>query len=144
MKTRHFIKQLDRNLIETAIRDAERRTSGEIRVLIHHKPVEDVVAFAQREFLRLGMQKTRERNAVLIVVAPLSQKFGVIGDEAVHQKCGETFWQELAGAMAGHFKQGNFTAGLRHGIEHAGALLAEHFPRRSGDKNELPDQIIEQ
>ena len=144
MKHRHFINQLDRKLIESAIHAAELKTSGEIRVLIHHKPVEDAVAFAQGEFFRLGMQKTRYRNAVLIFVAPVSQKFAVIGDEAVHAKCGDTFWQELAVAMTGHFKQGDFTAGLRHGIERSGTLLAEHFPRQSGDANELPDKVVEQ
>ncbi len=144
MKTRHFIKQLDRKHIEAAIRDAELKTSGEIRVMIHHKPIEDAVAFAQREFIRLGMQKTPERNAVLILVAPVSQKFAVIGDEAVHQKCGNAFWQELAAVMTGHFKQGGFTAGLLHGIERAGALLAMHFPRQPGDLNEQSNQVIEQ
>lgn len=144
MKTRHFIKQVDRQLIEAAIRDAELKTSGEIRVIIHHKPVEDAVAFAQLEFVRLGMQKTRHRNAVLILVAPVSQKFAVIGDEAVHRKCGAAFWPELAATMTGHFKQGEFAAGLRHGIERAGALLAEHFPRQPGDLNEQSNQIIEQ
>lgn len=144
MKTRHFIKQIDRRLIEQAIADAENRTSGEIRVIVHHKPVEDAVASAQAEFLRRGMQKTAQRNAVLIFVAPVSQKFAVIGDQAVHEKCGDSFWQELAAAMTGHFKAGGFTAGLRHGVERAGTLLAEHFPRRPDDVDELPNKVIEE
>jgi len=144
MKTRHFIKQIDRRLVEAAIQEAESRTSGEIRVLVHHQPVEDAMAAAQQEFLRLGMQKTAQRNAVLILVAPVSQKFAVIGDTGVHEKCGDAFWQELAAAMTGHFKQGQFTAGLQHGIARAGALLAEHFPRRPDDVDELPNQVIEQ
>ncbi len=144
MKHRHFISQLDRKVVEATIQEAERQTSGEIRVLIHHKPVEDAVAAAQAEFLRLGMQKTRERNAVLILVAPVSQKFAVIGDSAVHAKCGDAFWTELAATMTGHFKQGEFAAGLRHGITRAGALLAEHFPRRPDDTDELSNRVIEQ
>lgn len=144
MKTRHFIKQLDRKLIEAAIQEAEHQTSGEIRVLVHHKPVEDAVAAAQAEFLRLGMQKTAQRNAVLILVAPVSQKFAIIGDTAVHEKCGDAFWQELAAIMTGHFKQGEFTAGLQHGIARAGALLAEYFPHRPDDADELPNAVIEQ
>jgi uncharacterized membrane protein len=144
MKTRHLIKQLDRQLVEAGIRSAEQATSGEIRVIVHHKPVEDAVAAASAAFLRLGMDKTRERNAVLIFVAPESQKFAVIGDEAVHQKCGDIFWQELAAAMTGHFKQARFTDGLRLGISRAGALLAEHFPRQAGDVDELPNEVIEE
>ena len=88
------------------------------------------------------MQKTRHRNAVLIFVAPVSQTFAVIGDEAVHRKCGDAFWQQLAAAMTEHFKQGEFTAGLVHGIERAGVLLAAEFPRQPDDHNELPDGMI--
>jgi uncharacterized membrane protein len=144
MKTRHFIRQLDRRSIEAAIRDAESRTSGEIRVLIYHKDTEDAVALAQREFIRHGLQKTAQRNAVLILVAPEAQKFAVIGDRAVHEKCGAAFWEKLAATMAGTFRAGDFTAGLRQGIALAGQLLAGHFPRRPGDANELPDRVIEE
>jgi uncharacterized membrane protein len=144
MKTRHFIRQLNRRSIEAAIRDAESRTSGEIRVLIYHKNTEDAVALAQREFIRHGMQKTAQRNAVLFLVAPAAQKFAVIGDQAVHEKCGAACWEELAAAVSGAFRQGDFTAGLVQGITRAGALLAAHFPRRPGDANELPDRVIEE
>ena len=98
---------------------------------------------AQKEFFRLGMQRTTLRNAVLIYVAPESQTFAVIGDEAVHAKCGDAFWSEIAAAMTDHFKAGRFTAGLEHGIARAGALLATHFPRQPGDTNELPDTVVE-
>ena len=143
MKPRHFIARLDRQLIETAIHQAERQTSGEIRVVIHRKPVADAVAAARHEFVRLGMQKTRHRNAVLLFVAPASQTFAIIGDEGVHRKCGDPFWRELAEAMTVPFKQGDFTAGLLAGIGRAGALLATHFPRLPDDRNELPDQVVE-
>jgi uncharacterized membrane protein len=144
MKHRQFVAQLDRKVIETAIRAAESRTSGEICVIIHHEPVVDAVAVARGEFIRRGMQKTLERNAVLILVAPASQNFAVIGDEAVHQKCGEEFWPEMVAAMSGLFKQGRFTEGLVQGIERAGTLLAKHFPHRPDDQNELPDRVVMQ
>jgi len=144
MKTRHFLAKLDRQRIESAIADAELKTSGEIRVMIHHKPVGDAVAFAQREFVGRGMQNTKERNAVLIFVAPVSQKFALVGDEGVHRQCGDAFWRELASAMQNHFRGGDYTAALLEGIARAGELLARHFPRQPDDKNELPDKVIEQ
>jgi uncharacterized membrane protein len=144
MKTRHFIKQLDRKAIEAAIQEAERKTSGEICVLIHHKPVENAVAAAQAEFTRLGMQKTRHRNAVLLFIAPASQAFALIGDQGVHAKCGDTFWGEVASVMQKYFRDGDYTAALLAGINRAGALLAEHFPPPSNNADELPNQVIEQ
>jgi uncharacterized membrane protein len=143
MKTELFIQQLDHARIEAAIAAAEAKTSGEIRVAVHRRKIDDTVAFAQAEFLRLGMQKTRERNAVLLFVAPLSQAFAIIGDEGVHQKCGAAFWDELAAAMQANFRAGDYTGALLQGIARAGALLAEHFPRQPDDTDELPDQVVE-
>jgi uncharacterized membrane protein len=127
--------------IAAAIRDAELRTSGEIRVFVSRHPVPEPVAAAEAEFARLGMTQTRERNGVLIFVAPKSQTFAVIGDSGIHEKCGESFWQELALAMAGEFRESRFTEGIRLGVQRAGELLGRHFPRRPDDRNELPDTI---
>jgi len=143
MKPAHFLKQLEHDRIVAGIADAEKKTSGEIRVLVSHREVDDPVAAAQKAFLRLKMQHTPHRNAVLIFVAPRSRRFAVIGDQAVHEKCGEAFWSELTAAMTGHFKSGHFTDGLLHGIARAGELLAAHFPRDPNGKNHLPDTVIE-
>ena len=141
MREKDFLKQLRHDDIVAAIRDAEHRTSGEIRVFISHKPIEDPVASAQSAFQHLGMEKTREHNAVLIFVAPRTHKFAVIGDDGVHAKCGDGFWQELAKAMTDHFRKSEFTPGIVLGVKRAGELLAQHFPRRSDDRNELPDRV---
>jgi uncharacterized membrane protein len=148
VKTRHFLNQLEHDRIVSAIAEAEKKTSGQIRVLVSHREVEDPVAAAGKEFHRLGLHRTPQRNAVLIFVAPRSQRFAVIGDQAVHEKCGDAFWTDLTTAMSGHFKQGNFTEGLLHGIARAGELLAAHFPRdptqgRPGDQNKPADTVIE-
>jgi uncharacterized membrane protein len=141
MKT--FVERLDAKRIEHAISAAERLTSGEFRVVIHHRTVTDPVAAAREEFARLEMHKTRERNAVLILVAPESRKFAILGDEAIHAKCGQPFWDEVTAAMTGYFREGKFTDGLVHAIDRAGGLLAKHFPRQPDDKNELPDTVID-
>jgi uncharacterized membrane protein len=143
MRHRKFVSQLAHERIHAAIQDAEQKTSGEIRVMVSHKAAPNPVATAQDAFRRLGMQATKHRNAVLIFVAPRSRTFAVIGDEAVHAKCGDAFWRDLTTAMTGHFKRGEFTDGLLHGINRAGELLAAHFPHGPDDRNELPDDVIE-
>ena len=130
MHPKHFSKHVQHDKIVAAIRDAERKTTGEIRVSISHKHIDDPVAAAQAEFLRLGMNKSSERNGVLIFVAPRSRKFAVIGDEAVHAKCGDEFWRNLVDAMSGYFRKSEFTPGIIHGVQKAGVLLAEHFPHQ--------------
>jgi uncharacterized membrane protein len=129
MHPKEFKKHLHHDNLVAAIRDAEQKTTGQIRVLISQKHIETPVAEAQREFLRLGMDKSPQRNGVLIFVAPRAHKFAVIGDKAVHEKCGDEFWQKLAAAMTDYFRKSEFTEGIIHGVKKAGELLAEHFPK---------------
>lgn len=138
---KNFIGQLKHDDIVAAIKNAEQKTSGEIRVFISHKNVDDPVVAAQSQFERLGMTKTRQRNGVLIFFAPRARKFAIIGDTAVHQLCGEIFWQTLAIELTEQCKKSAFTAGIIHTIQKAGELLAAHFPPEAGDKNELPDKV---
>jgi uncharacterized membrane protein len=144
MKAQAFLDKVHHGEISAAIGEAEQKTSGEIRVFISRKPVETPVAAAQDCFVNLGMEKTRDRNAVLIFVAPRSQNFAVIGDVSVHRLCGDSFWIELAEELGRHFRQSEFTAGLVQTVRRAGDLLARHFPRKPDDQNELPDEVIKE
>jgi uncharacterized membrane protein len=144
MRTHKFLRELEHDRITRSIKEAEAKTSGQIRVFLQRgKFEEDALARAQKKFIQLGMHKTRERNAILIFVAPRAQKFAVIGDEGVHQKCGEKFWQELVEKMRLHFLREEFTDALMEGIESAGELLALYFPKTEPSANELPDEIVE-
>jgi uncharacterized membrane protein len=141
MKTNDFLTQLQHDAIVKAIGEAEAATSGEIRLFVSRKEPEDAVAAAQKAFEHLGMHKTKERNGVLLFIAPRARKFAIIGDKAVHERCGDAFWTEVAQEISTHFRRGDFTDGVLHGIRRAGKLLAEHFPRHAGDKNQLSNDI---
>jgi uncharacterized membrane protein len=135
--------RLEHDRIVQAIAAAETKTSGEIRVFIQRGEVDDAVAVGTARFQKLGMTATRERNAVLIFVAPRSQKFAVIGDEGIHQRCSDAFWAQLVEAIGVHFQDEEFTAAIVTAIEVAGERLAEYFPRAPDDRNELPNAIEE-
>ena len=144
MRTREFLSKVEHDRIVAAIRDAESKTSGEIRVFIQRGKLNaDPVAAAQRKFHQLRMHTTRERNAVLIFVAPRAHKFAVVGDKAIHEKCGDEFWQRIVDGMRVHFQNEKFSHALVEAINEIGKLLAAHFPRRPMSTNELPDQIVE-
>ncbi|MGA2229428.1 MAG: TPM domain-containing protein [Tepidisphaeraceae bacterium] len=131
MNRRHFLAQIDDPAIQAAIQKAEISTTGKIHVYVCHHDVADPLLIAQQHFSRLGMDRTPHRNAVLIFVAPESHKFAIIGDKAVHEKCGDEFWSRVAGEMVEYFKKDQWTAALTHGIRKAGQLLSEHFPART-------------
>lgn len=144
MQTREFLSKLDHDRIVQAIRDAESRTSGEIRVFIQRGKLNaDPLVAAQKKFNSLRMHKTRERNAVLIFVAPRAHKFAIVGDKAIHEKCGEEFWQRVIDLMRAHFRNEKFSHAIIEAIEEIGKLLAAHFPKKSRSSNELPDEIVE-
>jgi uncharacterized membrane protein len=137
------ISKFDSDRIVAAIAAAEKKTSGEIRVHITHRVPKDLEHRAKRRFEKLGMTKTKERNGVLIYIAPRARAFRVLGDTAIHEKCGDGFWQEVAGAMTESFRKEQWTEGVVKGVECVGEVLASHFPRRTGDVNQLPDEVTE-
>ena len=144
MRTREFLSKLEHDRIVQAIREAESKTSGEIRVFIQRgKLKSDPLVAAQEKFHQVRMHKTRERNAALIFVAPRAHKFAVVGDKAIHEKCGDEFWQRIVDGMRVHFQTEKFSHALIEAIKEIGKLLAAHFPKRPANTNELPDEIAE-
>lgn len=137
-----FLFRLTHKRVVQAIADAESRTSGEIRVFVSHKKCHDPIIAAREHFEKLGMANTRHCNGVLIFMAPRSRNFAVIGDQGVHEKCGDDFWIEVAAHMSTMLREGKFTEALVHAVEKTGELLARHFPPDDDNKNELSDKII--
>ena len=140
---KQFLSQLDHDRIVAAIAESEKATSGQIRVHVTRRRPTDLEARARRRFEKLGMTQTRHRNGVLIYIAPNLRQFQILGDTAVHEKCGDDFWKETAREIQEHFRRGAFTDGILRGVEKVGRVLAEHFPREAGDSNELPDEVTE-
>jgi uncharacterized membrane protein len=133
---------VDAEAVRQAIADAEARTSGEIRVSVSTFFFGNVRRTAERAFERMGMTATAQRNSVLIFVVPSRRAFVVLGDEGIHAKVGQEFWDAVAAAMSARFKAGDFTGGLVLGITEAGRQLAEHFPHQGDrDRNELADDV---
>lgn len=139
-----FIKLLDEPAVIAAIRDAESRSNGEIRVMIAHESVQDALAEAKSRFTDLGMTRTAARNGVLLLVAPCSRSFAVVGDEGIQSKGGDALWSLATAALGDHFRRGEWTSGITGAIRLIGEELARHFPRdvSASNPNELPDTLL--
>jgi len=141
-KKHHFFSNKEEQQIILAIRHAERKTSGEIRVHVQHfLDTEDVLKEAINTFYRLKMDKTKDRNGVIFFLVPEKKQFAVYGDEGIHQKVSDAFWQDVKDLLKKEFSQGCFVEGLVKSIELTGEKLKAYFPYESNDKNELPDEI---
>jgi uncharacterized membrane protein len=143
MDPKDFFDHIQDERIVAAIRAAEARGRGEIRVHVTQEAVGDAQAAAVSVFEKLGMTRTAERNGVLIYVVPRTNGFAVIGDRGVNERCGPDLWREVVAAMREEFQAGRFTEGIVRGVERTGEVLARFFPREAGrtDANELPDAV---
>ena len=136
-----FLTAAEEQEIIAAIRTAELKTSGEIRVHIEHHSDIPPLEHAKEVFHWLKMDNTKEENGVLIYVAVHDKKFAIYGDRGIDKVVPKNFWEATKNVMQDYFKKGAFKDGLIAGVLKAGEELQQHFPWNHGDVNELPDEI---
>lgn len=141
---KQFFNEAERKAIVQAIADAELMTSGEIR--LHIEPAckqENVLDRATEVFFQLKMNETAAQNGVLIYLAYNDKKFAILGDKGIDAVVPANFWDGTKEVMAGHFKKGEFLAGVLFAIKETGFHLKQYFPLQHDDKNELSNEISE-
>ncbi|WP_149240682.1 TPM domain-containing protein [Dyadobacter sp. 32] len=137
-----FFGEEEQQLIIQAIKQAEKQTSGEIKVHIEKKCTHpDVMERAREVFGLLQLHMTEARNGVLFYLAYEDRKFAVLGDKGIYEKVSLHFWDSTKDLLRSHFSSNQFATGLCEGIREAGIQLKIHFPYQTGDINELPDDI---
>jgi len=136
-----FLTEEEKKLVEEAIKRAEKETSGEIKVYIDRFCWEKIEDKAARVFKKLGLDKTKERNAVLIYLVTTNREFLIYGDEGIHQKVGDDFWEDVKNSMVEDFKEGNFGKGIADAVKNIGEKLKKFFPYKKEDINEISDEI---
>jgi uncharacterized membrane protein len=141
MKASKFFTTEQQAQILASVKEAEKSTSGEIRVHIETSFTGDVLDRAAWIFGKLGMHKTVQRNGVLFYLAVNDRKFAIIGDAGINAKVPAGFWNDVSELLIKKFKDGKFAEGLSEGIILAGEQLKTHFPFEKDDVNELPDEI---
>jgi uncharacterized membrane protein len=133
----------EQDLIASAIAEAEKMTSGEIRIAIEKNCKNDAFTRATEYFFKLDMDKTAQKNGVLIYLAYEDHKFAIIGDSGINRVVPEDFWETTQVAMKAHFAGGSYANGIIAGIKLAGEKLALYFPFAHDDVNEIPNDIID-
>ena len=143
-KKKNFFTAEEQQLIIDAIQNAERMTSGEVRVFVESKcSYMDAIDRAAELFFQLEMQKTNDRNAVLVYVAMKDRQLAVFGDEGIHNKVGNEYWSTEVKKMISNFNRENYAAGIAEVVKDIGVALTKNFPfNNDTDKNELPDDIV--
>lgn len=124
-----------------AVQEAERNTSGEIRIHFDRRCQSTPLDSATGTFARLGMHKTVLRNGVLIYIALEDKKLAIIGDAGINEKVPEHFWDQIKDRMIEKFRKGEVCEGVCEAVKEAGLQLKKYFPYQKEDVNELPDDI---
>lgn len=141
MGAKEFFTKEQREDIRLAIKNAELDTSGEIRVHIETNCQGEVLDRAAYLFTKLKMNETDLRNGVLFYLAVNNRKFAVLGDKGINTVVPENFWDDIKLTLMNHFRENHFTDGLIEGVGMIGEKLKAHFPYKTDDMNELPDDI---
>jgi uncharacterized membrane protein len=137
-----FFNEEEQRLIGNAIREAERCTSGEVRVFVESKcKYMDAIDRAVEIFGQMGMHATEARNGVLVYVAIRDHQLAVFGDEGIHKKVGQEYWNKEVQQMIRDFNRDDYAKGIAGCVEDIGQALQTHFPNTDKDKNELSDEI---
>jgi uncharacterized membrane protein len=141
--SRYFSVQETEDIV-AAIREAERQTSGEVRLFIESRcRYVSPVHRAAELFFGLKMDLTNERNGVLVYIAMNDHQYALFADEGIYKEMGAAYWDEEAAKMLTAFKKESYADGIVTIIGDIGNALSAHFPYdNKGNKNELPDEII--
>lgn len=144
LKRKSLFNEEDTRIIVKAIRHAEQRTSGEVRVFVESRcSWLDAMDRASEIFFTLKMEKTELRNAVLIYIALKDRQLAVVGDVGIHQKVGSIYWDKIVKEMLFSFNKADYAKGIAECAIQIGDALTTHFPYdEDTDKNELPDEIV--
>ena len=94
-------------------------------------------------FRTAAEKRTRAATGVLLYLSLDEHRAELIADESIHSKVAPEIWGEAMADLVEEVKAGRPGAGMAKAVERIGAVLTEHFPRSPGDRNELPDRLIE-
>lgn len=143
-RRKDFFSDAEKQQIVTAIGEAEKCTSGEIRVYVEsHCRYVDPLDRAVEVFTGLKMEQTAARNAVLLYVALKDRQLAILGDKGIHEKVGSAFWNKEVQLILSQFNKANYAEGIARVVGEVGEALRTHFPYdKDTDTNELPDDIV--
>lgn len=143
-KKKEFFTEEEKLQIVEAVRKAEKMTSGEVRVFVESRcSYMDAIDRAKEIFIELKMYETEDRNAVLVYVALEDKQLAIFGDEGIHKKLGDDYWNAEVKKMISNFNRDNHADGITEVVNDIGEALTQLFPYNNDtDKNELPDDIV--
>lgn len=149
----NFLTAAEIVTINQAIAEAEKTTSGEIKILVVNRSsrmnlsTKKAKRFfvwrrAKKEFIELGLHDTDDHTGILLMISLKEQIVVVKGDSSIDGKIKQLTWDMICDDVATGIAGDKAAAGIISAVERIGSILTEHFPIKPGDVNEIADEII--
>ena len=137
-----FLSEDELYRVTAKIAAAENMTSAEIKLVIIKHCLTSIKRKARKIFKKYKLDQTGQRNCVLILVVTTNRQFLIYGDQGIHEKVGQHFWEEIEKSITIKFKENKMGDGLGTGIHLIGTKLAQYFPLQFDDINEISDDVV--
>lgn len=98
---------------------------------------------AKAQFYLQGVHMTREHSGVMLFVSIAEHYVEIVADQGIHEKLGAAHWQAIIDKFVQQVREGQVVEGFISAIAACGDGMAQHYPRRADDTNELSDGLIE-
>jgi uncharacterized membrane protein YgcG len=135
--------------VEASIAEGERKHSGQVCFVLEGAlPLARVwQGLTPREralevFGLLRVWDTEHNDGVLVYLLLADRDVEIVADRGIHARVGPTAWESICQIMEARFRAGAFAQGTAEGIAAISDLLAQHSPRKNGDRNELSDRPV--
>lgn len=137
-----FLSQEESDEIVNAIIEAEKQTSGEIKVHIEKIcTYNDAKKRAEELFDYLKLNETKNKNGVLIYLAFQNRVYAIIGDSGINEKVPKDFWDHAGNILKENLSKGESVKGICLAVKEVGKKLKHYFPYQNDDENEISNEI---
>lgn len=98
---------------------------------------------ALQQFMAHGLHMTQDRTGVMIYAALGERQVEVIADQGIHARVDDSVWVAAVNNLTAAMRRGAPAEGFEIAVAQVGAVLAEHFPPRPLNPDELPNRLVE-
>lgn len=96
------------------------------------------------QYFKVGAERRTEARVGILLYLSLDERMAeIVADEAIHKAVPAERWGDAMAALIDEVREGRPAQGMAAAVERIGKILSENFPKTEGDRNELPDRLIE-
>lgn len=97
---------------------------------------------ALANFTAAGLGETRDRTGILVYISERERRVEILADRGIHERKGNEFWRAECERIVRGIREGRAADGVCEALESIGRELAEHYPPRPGESDELANEVL--